>query len=55
MPAQDDEQLAAAALSVLEMFAAVCGAPDDPETARQADGALWRLDDLLATLGAGEG
>ncbi|HEX6521519.1 MAG TPA: hypothetical protein VF070_16185 [Streptosporangiaceae bacterium] len=36
-----------AAGRVLEMFAAVCGVPDDQEIARQADRALWTLDDLL--------
>jgi hypothetical protein len=51
MSTQDDE-LMAAAIGVLELFAAVCGAPDDPETARQADAALWRLDDMLADAGS---
>ena len=51
MSAQDGDQLMPAALKVLEMFAAVCGAPDDPGTAREADEALWRLDELLATAG----
>jgi hypothetical protein len=37
----------AAAGHVLEMFAAVCGTPDDPDVARQADRALRTLDGLL--------
>lgn len=51
MPGPSDEELSSAAMRVLEMFAAVCGAPDDPQTAQEADEALWRLEGLLAGAG----
>lgn len=40
--------LEAAHMRVLEMFGAVCADPDSAEVARQADEALWHLDELLA-------
>lgn len=33
---------------VVELFGAVGADPDDPVAAREADEALWRLDELLA-------
>ncbi|HEY3608762.1 MAG TPA: hypothetical protein VGL06_14755 [Pseudonocardiaceae bacterium] len=41
------DALAAAGHQLLEMFVAVCGAPDDPAVAEQANAALNELDRLL--------
>ena len=49
MPEKDADALAAAHMRVLEMFGAVCADPDNPAVAEQADAALHRLDELLAT------
>jgi hypothetical protein len=48
MPDDMPKQLEQAALGVLQMFAAVCGDPDNPQTAQQADQSLRDLEDLLA-------
>ena len=42
-------ELAAAGHHLLEMFAAVCGAPDDEETAAKADAAMAAVASLLAS------
>ncbi len=53
-PATDDSAdvaqapLTAAGHRLLEAFAAICGAPDDPEVAAQAQVALAELDAVLA-------
>jgi hypothetical protein len=44
-PAEAD--IANAGMQVLGMFAAICGAPDDPEVAAQARQALAHLRGLL--------
>jgi hypothetical protein len=41
--------VADAGMHLLHMFAAVCGAPDDPLVAQQANTALRDLESLLAT------
>jgi hypothetical protein len=52
MSEEIEKQLEQAALGVLQMFAAVCGDPDNPEVTTQADEALVRLDGLLAAVAA---
>ena len=41
-----------AAVGVLQMFAAVCGDPDNPDVGRQADQSLRHLEELLAAVSA---
>lgn len=41
------ERIGAACQNVMGMFMAVCGAPDDPAVAEQANGALRELDGLM--------
>lgn len=43
----DETTMEAAHMRVLEMFAAVCGDPDNPRLAAEADEALWWLDEML--------
>jgi hypothetical protein len=44
------ERIDQACHHLLEMFAAVCAAPDDPIVTAEANAALRELEDILATV-----
>jgi hypothetical protein len=54
MSMPEQAEIEAQGRRVVDLFSACASAPDDPQAARSADEALWRLEEMLAAQDRGE-